>query len=106
VGLSYPGETKNYTNLAFQAGTAAAYGLNKEEALSLVTLNNARILGIENQAGTLEKGKDATLVVSSSDLLDVRTNDVTYAFIQGRPVVLDNKHKRLFKRFDDKYQSR
>jgi hypothetical protein len=106
VGLSYPGETRNYTNLPFLAGTAAAHGLSKEEALSMVTLNNARILGIENQVGTLENGKDATLIVSSGDLLDVRTNDVTHAFIQGRPVVLDNKHRRLFKRFDDKYSTK
>ncbi|MDO1446210.1 amidohydrolase family protein [Rhodocytophaga aerolata] len=106
VGLSYPGETKNYTNLAFMAGTAAGYGLSKEEALTLVTANNAKILGIDNQAGTLEKGKDATLVVSSGDLLDMRTNDVTYAFIQGRQIVLDNKHKRLFKRFDEKYSTK
>jgi hypothetical protein len=106
VGLSYPGETRNYTNLPFLAGTAAAHGLSKEEALSLITLNNAKILGIDHQVGTLEKGKDATLVVSTGDLLDVRTNNVIHAFIQGRPVLLDNKHKRLFKRFDDKYQSR
>lgn len=103
VGLSYDGEPMQTRNLPFLAGTAAAYGLPKEEALTLITLNNARILGIEQQAGSIEKGKDATLVVSNGDLLDMRTNDVTHAFIGGRQIILDDKQKRLYKRFSEKY---
>lgn len=103
VGLSYPGEPMQVRNLPFLAGTAAAHGLSKEEALMMVTANNAKILGIDKQMGTLEPGKDATLVVSNGDLLDMRTNDVVYAFIQGRRLNLDDKHKRLYKRFKTKY---
>ncbi len=103
VGLSYEGVPYNYRNLPFIAGQSASFGLTPEEALQLVTINNAQILGIESKTGTLETGKDANIVVSSGDLLDMRTNDVTEAFIQGRRLVLDNKQKRLYKRFREKY---
>jgi len=90
-------------NLPFLAGTASAYGLSKDEALQLVTRNPAKILGIDDRVGTLEQGKDATLVVSNGDLLDMRSNQVQIAFIEGRKVDLDNKHKRLYRKFSSKY---
>jgi imidazolonepropionase-like amidohydrolase len=92
-----------YRNLPFNAGTAAAYGLSKEEALSAITLNAARILGIDDQTGSIEKGKDANIVVSSGDILDMRTNQITRAYIQGRELNLTDKHKQLAERFEYKY---
>ncbi|MBN8677537.1 MAG: amidohydrolase family protein [Chitinophagales bacterium] len=91
-------------NLPFQAGQAAGYGLNKESAVSAITLNAAKILGIDQQCGSLETGKDATLFISEGDALDMRTCQVTAAFIQGRAISLDNKHKQLYQRFDKKYR--
>ncbi|WP_299757910.1 amidohydrolase family protein [uncultured Pontibacter sp.] len=102
--LDYDLSIHGTRNLPFIAGTAAAYGLDKEQALAAVSLNTAKILGIEKQAGSVEVGKDATLVVSSGDLLDMRTNNVTYAFIQGRNVDLNNKQKVLYEKFDNKYK--
>jgi imidazolonepropionase-like amidohydrolase len=90
-------------NLPFVAGNAAGYGLTKEEALMLVTANNAKILGIDGRTGTLAVGKEANIVVSTGDLLDMRFSDVTHAFIGGRLISLDNKHKRLNARFSEKY---
>jgi imidazolonepropionase-like amidohydrolase len=90
-------------NLPFQAGTMAAYGLTKEEALTAVTLNAAKILGIEDKAGSLEVGKDANLVISEGDLLDMKTSKVTRAFIQGRSLNLDNKQTQLYERYKYKY---
>lgn len=89
--------------LPFQAGTMAAYGLTKEEALSAITLNAAKILGIENKTGSLETGKDANIVVSEGDILDMMTSKVTHAFIQGRQISLDNKHNQLFEKYKHKY---
>lgn len=89
-------------NLIFMAGTAAAYGLNKEEALMSITANTARILGLEN-LGTLEAGKDATLIISTGDILDMRTSNIETAFIRGREIDLDNKQKALYRKFRDKY---
>ncbi|UYQ91865.1 amidohydrolase family protein [Chitinophaga horti] len=90
-------------NLSFLAGTASAYGLTKEEALSAVTFNAAKILGIADKTGSLEVGKDANIVVSKGDILDMKTNHVTQAFIQGREISLDNKHKQLYDRYKHKY---
>ena len=90
-------------NLPFEAGEAVGYGLTKEQALSMITINNAKILGIDKTTGTLEVGKDANLFISTGDALDMLTLDVTKAFIQGRDINLDNLHKQLYKKFSDKY---
>ena len=90
-------------NLAFNAGTAAAYGLTKEEALAAITLNAAKILGAADKIGSITVGKDANIIISSGDILDMRTNNVTDAFIQGRKVNLDDKQKQLNERYEEKY---
>lgn len=90
-------------NLMFNAGTAAAYGLTKEEALAAITLNSAKILGIADRSGSIEVGKDANIIISSGDALDMRTNNITEAFIQGRQISLDDKHKQLYRKYAEKY---
>lgn len=90
-------------NLPFMAGTVSAWGLDKEKALSAITLNTARVLGIDKTTGSLEAGKDATLFISTGDALDMKSNHVEQAFIQGRDINLDNLHKQLDKKFSAKY---
>jgi imidazolonepropionase-like amidohydrolase len=90
-------------NLPFNAGTAAAYGLSKEEALSAITLNAAKILGIADKTGSVETGKDANIVISDGDILDMRSNKITLVMIQGRIVNLTDKHKQLYERYKVKY---
>ncbi|MDR6783698.1 imidazolonepropionase-like amidohydrolase [Pedobacter africanus] len=92
-------------NLPFMAGTVAAWGLDKEKALQTITLNTAKVLGIDKTAGSLEIGKDATFFISDGDALDMKTNKVEKAFIQGRDINLDNLHKQLDKKFSDKYNA-
>ena len=92
-------------NLPFYAGTCAAWGLNKEEALSLITKNSAEILGIDAYYGTLESGKSATLIISNGDALDMRTNLLEHAFIDGRIVNLNDRHKELYERYQTKYNT-
>lgn len=92
-------------NLPFMAGTVAAWGLDKEKALQTITLNTAKVLGIDKTAGSLEIGKDATFFISDGDALDMKTNKVEKAFIQGRDINLDNLHKQLDKKFSDKYNT-
>ena len=70
----------------------------------MITLNPARILGIENRVGSIEVGKDATIIVSEGDLLDMMSSNVELAFIEGRKIDLDNKHKRLYRKFKAKYE--
>jgi len=90
-------------NLPFEAGEAVGYGLTKEQAISMITINNAKILGIDKTTGTLEVGKDANLFISKGDALDMITIDVVRAFIQGRDINLDNLHKQLYRKFSAKY---
>ena len=90
-------------NLPFMAGQTVAYGLTKEEALSAVTNNTAKLLGIDKTLGTLEVGKDATLVISEGDILDMKTSKVTQAFIRGKDIDLNNVQKQNAARFQTKY---
>lgn len=96
-------EETRYRNLMFNAGVAAAYGLTKEQALQAITLNTAKILGVDDRTGSLEAGKDANIVISSGDILDIRTSNIEHAFIQGREVSLDNKQTQLYHRYMTKY---
>jgi len=96
-------EEARFRNLSYNAGTAAAYGLSKEEALAAITLNAAKILGIEDKTGSLEVGKDANIVISKGDILDMKSSEVTDAFIQGRKIPLDDKQKQLYERYKYKY---
>jgi imidazolonepropionase-like amidohydrolase len=107
VGLETSGdmERMNSRNLPFYAGTTAAYGLSKEQALQLITLNTAKILGIDTNYGSLEVGKSATLFISKGDALDMRSNHLTAAFIDGRKISLESHQTALWKRYSKKYNS-
>lgn len=96
-------EAMGARNLPFQAGTTAAYGLSKEEALMSITLNTAKILGIDKTYGSLEVGKDAILFVSTGDALDMKSNNIEQAFIRGAKVDLDNQQKQLYNKYKTKY---
>ena len=96
-------ERMNGRNLPFYAGTATAYGLSNEEALQLISLNPAKILGIDAQYGSLTKGKSATLFISEGNALDMRGNILTRAFIDGRDVSLETHQTKLWKRYMNKF---
>jgi imidazolonepropionase-like amidohydrolase len=98
-------ERMNARNLPFYAGTTVAYGLSKEQALQLITLNTAKILGIDANYGSLEEGKSATLFISEGDALDMRTNIISEAFIDGRQLSLETHQTKLWKRYSDKYST-
>lgn len=98
-------ERMSSRNLPFYAGTTVAHGLDKEEALKLITSNTAKILGIDKDYGTLEEGKSATLFISEGDALDMRTNQLTHAFIDGRLISLETHQTELYHRYDDKYKA-
>jgi len=96
-------EETRYRNLMFNAGVGAANGLTKEQALQAITLNAAKILGVDDRTGSLEVGKDANIIISAGDILDMRTSILSHAFIQGREVSLDNKQTQLYHRYMTKY---
>ena len=92
-------------NLPFYAGTCAAWGMDKEKALQLITLNSAKILGIDANYGTLEAGKSATLFISDGDALDMKTNNISTAFIDGRQISLESHQTELYERYKEKFES-
>ncbi len=92
-------------NMAFYAGQSVAEGMKKDEALKLITSNTAKILGIDKDYGTLEVGKSATFFISNGDALDMKTNTLTSAFIDGREISLESHQTELWKRYMKKYSA-
>ncbi|MFQ5752976.1 MAG: amidohydrolase family protein [bacterium] len=101
IGFNF--EAAHARNLPYHAAMAAAYGLPKDEALKSITLYPAQILGVEDQVGSIEVGKDATIIVTNGDPLEIRTQ-VEKEFIQGRIIDLTSKHTQLFEKYKTKYQ--
>ncbi len=91
-------------NLPFYAGTCVAYGLPYEQAVAAISGNTAKILRVDSTCGTLAAGKDATLFLSRGDALDMRTNGLVMAFIQGRQIELTSKQTELYEKFKKKYE--
>ena len=95
-------ERMNTRNLPFYAGSFAAYGVPYEKAVALLTSNPAKILGLENEIGTLEAGKRATFFISKGDALDMRTNILSHAYIDGRAISLESHQTELYQRYSEK----
>lgn len=97
-------EAMNARNIPFLAGTARAYGLTNEQAIAAISYNAAKILGIASQTGSIEEGKDASFFISTGDALDMKTNNVILAFINGKKLMLSNLQQELYKKYLNKYQ--
>jgi imidazolonepropionase-like amidohydrolase len=89
-------------NLPYQAGMAAAFGLDKDDAIKSITLYAAQVLGVADRVGSIEPGKDATLIVTTGDPLETPTQ-VEQAYIQGRKIELTSRHTRLWEKYKQKY---
>jgi imidazolonepropionase-like amidohydrolase len=105
VGIHGHNSNFQTRNLPFYAGQVVGQGMSKEDALKLITSNIAKILGIDDQLGTIEVGKNATLFISEGDALDMRTNQLTLAFISGRMISLETHQTELWKRYSKKYNN-
>ncbi|WP_031425570.1 amidohydrolase family protein [Flavimarina sp. Hel_I_48] len=103
VALGNSGEYWQSRNIPFYAGQITAYGMSFEDALSLITLNTAKIMGIDATLGSLEEGKDATLFVSTGNALEMKGNNVEKAMIKGRNISLESHQTELWKRYMEKY---
>ena len=93
----------NVRNLPYHAATASAFGLPRQNALKAITLWPAEILGVADRVGSLEAGKDASLFIANGDILETPTQ-VEAAYIQGRAVDLSDRHKRLWRKYREKYR--
>jgi imidazolonepropionase-like amidohydrolase len=96
-------EAMGSRNLAFTAGTCVAHGMNYENAVKMITYNAAKISGIENRVGSIEVGKDATFFLSKGDALDMMTQQLTHAFIEGRNIDLSSHQTELYEMYNEKF---
>ncbi|NVJ61451.1 MAG: amidohydrolase family protein [Gammaproteobacteria bacterium] len=92
----------NVRDLPFAAGQSVAHGTSKAMALRSVTLEPARILGLEQQLGSIEENKQATLILSKGDIFDHLSHSVEWMMINGRIVDLNNRHKQLYEKYSNK----
>lgn len=90
-------------NLPFQVGTAVHYGLEYEDAIRSVTLVPAQLLGIQDRYGSIEPGKAATFFISQGDALDIKSNNIIMAFIEGNMIDLSNHQLQLYEKFSKKH---
>lgn len=93
----------NTRNVVFAAGQAVNYGLTKEQALAAVTINAAKIAGMDSDIGSLEVGKAASVVVSDGDIFDYLGHKVRYMWIDGRAVDLNNRNRQLKDKYEQRY---
>ena len=95
-----------YSNrLPWEAGVAVAFGLPEEEALKAVTINAAEFMGIDDRVGSLEPGKQATLLITTGTPLDL-TSDIEQAYIQGRELDMMDIQKYFFEKYMTKLMQR
>jgi imidazolonepropionase-like amidohydrolase len=92
------GGSADVRNLPYRAAMAAAYGLEREDALKSITLWPAQILGISDKVGSIETGKLANLIVARGDPLDIRT-EIRHVFVEGREVPPDNRNLQMYEEF-------
>lgn len=91
-----------YSNrLPYEAGVAVAFGLPEEEALKAVTLNAAELMGVADKVGSLDVGKEATLLITTGTPLDM-TSNVEQAYIQGREINMMDIHRFFFEKYMQK----
>ncbi|MCC6773407.1 MAG: amidohydrolase family protein [Gemmatimonadaceae bacterium] len=91
-----------YSNrLPWEAGVAVAFGLPEDEALKSVTINAAEFMGVADKVGSLEVGKEATLLITTGTPLDM-TSDIVQSYIQGRETNMMDIHKFFFEKYMEK----
>jgi imidazolonepropionase-like amidohydrolase len=94
-------ESENVRNQPDNAGFAATYGMTTEEALKAITIVPAELFNVADKLGSLEKGKQATLFVSTGDPFETSTN-IEHVFIEGWKIPMDSRHIQLYEEFLDR----
>lgn len=101
VALSANGLAFDVRELRDLAGRARAFGLNDVQALQTVTLNPAKILGVADQIGSIEVGKQASFVLCQGDILEVAP-EVIRAWGDGREIELKDRQKELYRKYRER----
>lgn len=90
---------RNVRNLPVPAAISVAHGLSEQTALEAMTINPARILGVDDRVGSIEVGKTANLAIWSGSPLQLRSR-VHQVIIEGKIIPMSSIQTRLRDRFD------
>jgi imidazolonepropionase-like amidohydrolase len=90
--------SRNVRRQPVPASLSVAYGLSEEEAIKALTINPARILGIDDQVGSLEPGKIANVVVCTKSLTQL-SSKIQTVIIKGKVIPLTSYQTRLAEKF-------
>lgn len=94
-------DSSNLRNLPYTAAHSLPYGWSPAEALKSITLEPAEVLGVGDRLGSIEPGKDATLIAVQGDLLDIRSQ-VKRMWIGGQETSLESRHTQLYQRYKNR----
>ncbi len=92
-------ESRNVRNLVVPASLSVAHGLSEEEAIRAITINPAKIFGVDDQVGSLEVGKIANLVIWNGSPIQMRSR-VQTVIINGKVIQLESVQTRLRDKFE------
>ena len=92
------GGTANVFSMTYEAGMAVAFGLPMEKALRALTLDAARLLGVDDRLGSIEEGKLANLLITTGNPVEY-TSQLETMFIRGERVPWDDKFNRLLQQY-------
>lgn len=98
AGIANPA---NANRLPLEAGAAAAFGLPVHEAMRALTINPATILGLENRVGSLEVGKDASLLITDGLPIEYATQ-VEQVYIRGSESDMMDMHRQFYHKYKEK----
>lgn len=101
--IAHTDDTAHERNLPYNAATAVAYGLDHDTALRSITQWSAEIAGVADRLGTLDVGKNATLIITNGSPLEITTR-ISAAYIDGRRIDLTNKHTHLAEKYRERYR--
>ncbi len=92
------GGVANVFSLTYEVGMAVGFGLPMEKALRSLTIDAARLLGVDDRLGSIEEGKVANLIITTGNPVEY-TSQVETLFIRGVKVPWDDKFNRLLRKF-------
>lgn len=98
AGIANPA---NANRLPYEAGAAMGFGLPEEAAVRAVTLEPARILGLDHRVGSISTGKDASILITDGNPIEYATK-VEQVYIQGRKSDMQDMHRQFYERYSEK----
>ena len=92
------GGASSARDLPYEVGLSIAYGLDAEEGLKAITINPAKMFGVDSAYGSIEVGKVANVIVTTGDPIDIRTS-IKEVFVKGQRQKFDDRHTELYEKY-------